>query len=391
MAPAPHPLTPSLATHVRRLPAFAREALIVQLVCLLIGVLLWLLLFRGKLLATVVHSLLIGNGCWLSIDGGRVLVGRWRHRRGQAPTDAWPGWRWMAPITLVGTLIGYVGGNALAQALIGSSGQKLVISPFLLVVSLAAALAISYVFHARAYAQVLALKAEAAEHLAREAQLRVLQSQLEPHMLFNTLANLRALIGVDPPQAQAMLDHLIAFLRSTLAGTRVERHSLAAEFASLADYLALMQMRMGQRLAMRLDLPAELAGLPVPPLLLQPLVENAIRHGLEPRVEGGRVEVGARRVEGGLELRVRDTGVGLAPQAPRAAHAAHAAPAAQAAQMPRMPPMPHAAGTPFGLEQVRQRLQRLYGDAARLTLQPAADAEGGTLAQIILPILPLPS
>jgi LytS/YehU family sensor histidine kinase len=288
----------------------------------------------------------------------------------------------MAPITLVGTLIGYVGGNALAQALIGSSGQKLVISPFLLVVSLAAALAISYVFHARAYAQVLALKAEAAEHLAREAQLRVLQSQLEPHMLFNTLANLRALIGVDPPQAQAMLDHLIAFLRSTLAGTRVERHSLAAEFASLADYLALMQMRMGQRLAMRLDLPAELAGLPVPPLLLQPLVENAIRHGLEPRVEGGRVEVGARRVEGGLELRVRDTGVGLAP---RAAHAA------QAAQVPRMPPMPHAAGTPFGLEQVRQRLQRLYGDAARLTLQPAADAEGGTLAQIILPILPLPS
>ena len=179
-------------------------------------------------------------------------------------------------------------------------------------------------------------------------------------MLFNTLANLRVLIGMDPPQAQAMLDHLIAFLRTTLAATRVDHHPLQAEFDALRDYLALMAVRMGTRLQPQLDLPDELRALPVPPLLLQPLVENAIKHGLEPQVQGGRLEVVARRQGQQLHLRVRDTGVGLTAAA--------------------------SGGTAFGLEQVRQRLQRLYGGQARFELRTPADGLGGAEALIELPL-----
>jgi two-component system sensor histidine kinase AlgZ len=113
-------------------------------------------------------------------------------------------------------------------------------------------------------------------------------------MLFNTLANLRVLIGLDPPRAQAMLDRLIGFLRATLDASRSGSHSLAGEFARLADYLALMKIRMGDRLQAELRLPPELAELPVPPLLLQPLVENAVRHGVEPSPEGGVIRIRTR-------------------------------------------------------------------------------------------------
>jgi LytS/YehU family sensor histidine kinase len=156
-----------------------------------------------------------------------------------------------------------------------------------------------------------------------------------------------------------MLDHLIGFLRATLAASRSAEHPLHAEFERLGDYLALMQVRMGPRLTVRLELPAALAGQAVPPLLLQPLVENAIRHGLEPRPEGGHLEVSASLEGGHLRLRVRDSGVGLAPVRPDAAG--------------------------FGLTQVRERLQTRYGAAATLTLEPLPLPPGGTLATITLP------
>ena len=184
-------------------------------------------------------------------------------------------------------------------------------------------------------------------------------------MLFNTLANLRVLIGLDAAQAQDMLDHLIAFLRTTLASTRLDRHALVTEFEALNDYLALMRVRMGARLQPHFELPDALTDLPVPPLLLQPLVENAIKHGLEPQVEGGRIEIGARRLGNQLQLRVRDTGIGLAAAAGSGS-----------------------GGTHFGLEQVRTRLATLFGNQASLTVRPADDAEGGTEAVILMPIQP---
>ncbi len=189
-------------------------------------------------------------------------------------------------------------------------------------------------------------------------------------MLFNTLANLRVLIALDPPRAQAMLDHLIAFLRATLDASRADTpgsHTLATEFERLSDYLSLIAIRMGPRLRWSIDLPDALRCQPVPPLLLQPLVENSIRHGLEPAIEGGTIEIRAAAESGRLVLSVRDSGVGL--------DLAHPSPG----------------GSHFGLQQVRERLASLHGTAARLQLDAVpADQGGGTLARIELPLNPAP-
>jgi LytS/YehU family sensor histidine kinase len=225
---------------------------------------------------------------------------------------------------------------------------------------------VSWFFYSRARVAQAESTAAAAARTAAESRLKLLESQLEPHMLFNTLANLRVLIGTDAAAAQRMLDHLIAFLRATLAASRSSRHTLADEFARVADYLALIAVRMGPRLVVQLDLPADLRGLAVPPLLLQPLVENAIRHGLEPKPAGGRVEVQARREGQRLLLAVRDTGEGL----PAAADTEAGRPA----------------DTGFGLTQVRERLRTLHGERASLVLRSACDAEGGAQALINLPI-----
>ena len=211
-------------------------------------------------------------------------------------------------------------------------------------------------------------RAAAALHEATLARLALLQSQLEPHMLFNTLANLRALIGADPVRAQAMLDHLIDFLRATLAASRAGMHPLADEFARIEDYLALMRVRMGERLRTTLALPAALGGLPVPALLLQALVENAIKHGLEPQRGPGDLAVSARAEGATLVLRVVDSGRGLVA----------------AAAQPREAP-----GAGFGLAQLRERLQALYGDAAAFSLAPAPG--GGTLAELRLPLAAAPA
>jgi len=169
-----------------------------------------------------------------------------------------------------------------------------------------------------------------------------------------------------------MLDQLIAFLRATLGASRVPFHALDAEFARVADYLALMQARMGSRLETKLDLPADLAALQVPPLVLQPLVENAIKHGLEPHVGKGRIEVRAVRDGNRVRLTVRDTGAGVAPGATSAGDAGAGGAG-------------NGESTRFGLEQVRARLAAVYGTAASLELAPADDGEGGSRAVVTLP------
>jgi Histidine kinase len=324
--------------------------------------------------STLTHSVCIALGCWFAIDSSRLLAARWVYRNappGSAQAASrWPGWRWMLPIILVGTIIGFSVGGTVADWITGRPTPGFLRGTVseglaLLVLSLIPGLAITYWFYSRETMAQQQAAVQTAQRQAAEHQLKLLESQLEPHMLFNTLANLRVLIGIDPPRAQAMLDQLIAFLRATLSGSRASQHALRAEFARLADYLALMQVRMGGRLQMHFELPEALADMQVPPLLLQPLVENCIKHGLEPAVAGGRIDVSATREGAALVLRVRDTGAGLADAAAGAA----------------------GEGTKFGLVQVRERLATLYGEQASLTLQPAADAEGGTLAIIRLPAL----
>ncbi len=321
----------------------------------------------------LVYSFAIGLSCWALIDGLRLgvelLRNAGRRRRGHTPA-AGLGWLGLAPLVLLGVLAGPPLGMALGDLLLGQRslhgwdlGSRA--AQITLAITVLGTLVAMVVISALERSAAQRQRAEAAQRAAAEAQLRLLQSQLEPHMLFNTLANLRVLIGLDPARAQAMLDRLIAFLRSTLAASRAAAHPLADEFARLDDYLALMQVRMGPRLRVQLQLPADLAAQPVPPLLLQPLVENAIHHGLEPKVDGGWLRVTAERDGARLRLRVLDDGLGLA--------------AGEAATR----------GTGFGLAQVRERLATRYGAAATLTLQAGPGGQG-TCATLELPLTPGP-
>jgi signal transduction histidine kinase len=306
-----------------------------------------------------VYAESIGLCIWAFTDFGRLLFRR-------DPDSDWPtGWRALV-LQVFAVVAGYLLGTVIGDQYCGCSTFEIwrhsarTFAGYL-VLSIAISAAISFFFLARGRDQRRLRQLAMAQRDASEAQLKLLESQLEPHMLFNTLANLRALIGVDPVRAQAMLDQLIAFLRATLSASRQPSHPLAAEFARLGDYLQLMQVRMADRLQTRLTLPPELAGVPVPPLVLQPLVENAIKHGLEPHVGGGRIEISAARRGDRLVLTVRDTGLGLSEGSA-------------------------AGGSRFGLTQVRTRLATIYGAEATLELTAAADREGGTVATVSLPM-----
>ncbi len=352
----------------RPLRRLLRSLLFMAALCTAIA--LFLTVLDGRLGSKLAFSFAIGLSCWALIDGLRQGVDAarrgWARRRG-TPAAAVPplGWIGLLPLVAAGVMLGPPLGIALVDLLVGntsprpwdlgSRGTRITLAVTVLA-TLVAMVVISTLERSAAQRQ----RAEAAQRAAAEAQLRLLQSQLEPHMLFNTLANLRVLIGLDAARAQAMLDRLIAFLRATLAASRTSLHPLVAEFARVDDYLALMAVRMGPRLQTRLSLPPALRDCPVPPLLLQPLVENAIRHGLEPAVDGGCVVVEARRDGARLVLEVRDTGVGLGAS-------------------------PHGDGTGFGLQQVRDRLRTLYGDRAGVALGPAPDG-AGTVATLVLPL-----
>ena len=307
----------------------------------------------------LVYHQAIGLSIWSIIEFGRVWLAQ--------PGQGWPSWPRAVPLIAVAVAGGWILGSQIGNLYCGCSNWTFLSqSPRRLRSAIAFTIAASavavYYFYSRGKAMADREKLAAAERDAMLARLSLLQSQLEPHMLFNTLANLRVLIALDPERAQAMLDRLIAFLRATLTASRSASHSLSAEFERLDDYLELMSVRMGSRLSTQLTLPDELRDLPVPPLLLQPLVENAVKHGLEPKVEGGHVEIAARRDGDTLSLSVRDSGLGLG--------------AAES----------NGPGTQFGLRQVRERLHALYGEHARFSID--ALPEGGTLARITLPLDP---
>jgi len=312
----------------------------------------------------LVYSLAIGTSIWLLIDFGSDVFGSDVFASDGA--TGWPGGhaRWLLPLASVAG--GYLLGTLIGDAWFGWSswsGDGLQTLPTSLLITALTGAAAIYYFYSRTQRRLLGAQMTQVRAQAAQARLRLLESQLEPHMLFNTLANLRVLIETDPARALRMLDHLIAYLRATLAASRATTHTLQAEFERLRDYLELMAIRMGPRLSFTLELPSELAGLRVPALLLQPLVENAIGHGLEPKREGGHVGVQASRHGDTLRLRVQDTGVGMDSEAA-------------------------AVGSGFGLTQVRERLATAYGAAARLVVLP--EAHSGVGIQIELPCAALP-
>ena len=195
---------------------------------------------------------------------------------------------------------------------------------------------------------------------AAEAQLRLLQGQIEPHFLFNTLANVQSLMDVDVARAKQMLEAFSDYLRAGLTQLREVDTTLGAELDMAQTYLELMQIRMLDRLEFSIEAGPEARAASLPTLLLQPLVENAIHHGLEPKVAGGRIRIRATVAEGRLEVSVDDDGMGL--EAPRRSLRG---------------------GTGMAVGNLRARLQTRYGDGASLTLAPL---EQGTQATLDLPV-----
>src|SRR6266567_353448 len=210
-----------------------------------------------------------------------------------------------------------------------------------------------------ARARAAMLKAEADRNLlskqAIEAELKLMQAQVEPHFLFNTLASVQFLTESDPPKAGQMLSHLIAYLRSALPQLRSNSTTLGQESALAQAYLSIMQMRMGTRLRFAIDIPEELRAHRFPPMLLMSLVENAVRHGIEPQADGGTVRLEARHDGRRVTVSLVDDGRGLGAKI----------------------------GNGVGLTNLRGRLAALYADQARFTLEELAPH--GARATVELP------
>ncbi|WP_082565262.1 sensor histidine kinase [Duganella sp. Root1480D1] len=207
-----------------------------------------------------------------------------------------------------------------------------------------------------------ALQLSELQRAAVQAELKSLQAQVEPHFLYNTLANTRYLARHAPERAVEMLDHLIAYLRTALPDMRTSSSTLARECELAGHYLALMEIRFGARLSTRIDCPQGLGELQVPPMMLMSLVENALQHGVEPKPGTVCVSVAAAmRGDGRLGIVVRDDGAGLQQS--------------QGATL---------LGSGVGLRNVRERLQALYGGQATFELRRAAD--GATEAELLLPM-----
>jgi len=189
-----------------------------------------------------------------------------------------------------------------------------------------------------------------------EARLQVLQAQVEPHFLFNTLANLRRLYDQDRAAGSTMLDSLMRYLEVALPRMRHNESTLERDAELVDAYLRIQRVRMGERLAFSIDIPAPLRAHHVPPMMLLTLVENAIKHGLNPSPDGGRIHVMARAEGDRLSVSVADTGVGFAP----------------------------GSGAGTGLANVCARLAAQFGQHASLALEN--NELGGATATIVLPL-----
>jgi signal transduction histidine kinase len=210
--------------------------------------------------------------------------------------------------------------------------------------------------------------AEAGRLLA-EARLRALQAQIEPHFLYNTLANVVGLIGPAPDKARHMLERLIDFLRASLAASRADHATLGAELDLAGAYLDLLAVRLGTRLRYRIEAGAACRPLPIAPMLLQPLVENAVMHGIAPKVEGGEIVIRAGVADGALRIEVSDDGIGMNSGGMHSGGLGSAAPRA---------------GGGVGLANLRDRLRSLHGPYAQVQL--LENQTGGVTSRLLLPL-----
>jgi len=211
--------------------------------------------------------------------------------------------------------------------------------------------------HARDQARILQAEAERhqLEKNVLEARLQLMQAQVEPHFLFNTLANVQHLVETDPPEAARMLASLIRYLRAALPQMREGTTNLGREIDMARAFLEIHRVRMGKRLDFAIDVPEPLKPRAFPPMMLISLVENALKHGVDPCCEYGSITIRAEEIAGGVRVSVADTGEGITVKQ----------------------------GGGVGLSNIRERLKALYGSTARLVL--VENAPHGVVASIEVP------
>jgi sensor histidine kinase YesM len=324
---------------------------------LVIGICCWIALwsalqYNSSLAANLITTNVMGLSIWTIGTLVRLAL------RGRHPTLR----RAIAIVAglFVGSKItGLMGAPDYLMQVIGHplAMRRVILSNLLL----GASAAFLFVYVSRSRATQEALERErrrAAEALQAEtlARLGLLQAQIEPHFLFNSLANIHSLIKEDPDTASLILEELNSYLRTSLSRTRAATSTVGEEIELIEALLAIGAARLRARLEYSIRVPPELRQAPLPPLLLQPLVENAIRHGIEPAVGGGTIEVEARRTQDVLELTVKDSGVGFNAESPQG----------------------------VGLTNVRARLDNLYGDRGKLEFY--TNTPRGVIAQLIIPV-----
>ena len=293
---------------------------------------------------------------------GRQLVGAARI----ATMKGWERTLFFAGIPLLGVAIGWPIGVTLLfgdlRVLRSLNGADVLT---LVVIALMVTAMLSTFFSLR-------IKRIRAEMRANEAQLRLLQGQMEPHFLFNTLANVISLIDVDAARAKHVLEAFTDYLRVSLGSLRRTDSTLGAELELATRFLQLMQMRMGERLRFEIEVDPSLRQASLPPLLLQPLIENAVKHGLEPQLDGGTVRVRAAKmdVDGRpvLQLCVDDDGAGLAASASRGRRTVAGGPD----------------GHGIAIANLRERLAAQFGTEGLLTLSDLG-TPSGTRSCLVVP------
>jgi sensor histidine kinase YesM len=246
---------------------------------------------------------------------------------------------------IIGTGVGWTLGSMAAGLSVSLFDQRFI---SVIILGIMFGSIISYFFFSReriSQTEILVqeerIKRLTSEKKALESNLRLLQAQIEPHFLFNTLSNIMSLLETDLEKGKSMLTDFIHYLRTALQKTREETTTIGQEIEMIQTYLNIFKVRMGDRLDYRLDIPDTIQGYPFPPMLIQPLVENAIRHGLEPKIEGGELFIRGKKEGDVISLEIIDTGMGFN----------------------------EGEYTGVGLSNVRERLQSLYGGKGRLILE----------------------
>jgi signal transduction histidine kinase len=292
-----------------------------------------------------------------------AVLSPWYGYRRWTRSPAWKIFAVLLTLTMVGAAVGFaIGsfrpGHAWSGASVEKAARAMGVSLLLAFGLTAMLVGIARLRMREAVQRAARMQAEAErERLVRQgvqAELKLLQAQVEPHFLFNTLANVRHLVQTGSPDAIAMLDHLIKYLRAALPEIRSDGSTLGREAELARAYLEIMKLRMGREFGFEVQVPDSLARMPFPPLMLLTLVENAIQHGVAPQ---GRGHIAVRAIDGAERVRVdvEDDGTGIGGLI----------------------------GQGVGLANLRERLAALYGERARFEL--ASREGGGARASIEVP------